>query len=52
MAALRAMAVDVWMVTGDNHTTAEAIGDELGIGTDRIIAGATLYVCVCVCVCV
>jgi P-type E1-E2 ATPase len=30
----------VWMVTGDNKTTAEAIGDELGIGTNRIIAGA------------
>jgi len=38
--ALQGMDVDVWMVTGDNKTTAEAIGDELGIPTKRIIAGA------------
>jgi Cu+-exporting ATPase len=40
VSALKGMGVDVWMVTGDNKTTAEAIGDELGIGTNRIIAGA------------
>lgn len=28
------------MVAGDNRTTAEAIGDELGISSGRIIAGA------------
>ena len=37
---LKTMGIDVWMVTGDNRTTAEAIGDEVGISKDRIIAGA------------
>jgi P-type Cu+ transporter len=40
VAALKAMGMDVWMVTGDNRTTATAIGDELGIPIDRIVAGA------------
>lgn len=40
VATLHRMKVDVWMVTGDNKTTAEAIGDEIGISTDKIIAGA------------
>ncbi|CAE7678928.1 HMA5 [Symbiodinium microadriaticum] len=40
VAALKAMGMDVWMVTGDNKTTAAAIGDELGIPNDRIVAGA------------
>ena len=37
---LRQLGVDVWMVTGDNKTTAEAIADELEICKDRVIAGA------------
>lgn len=31
VAFLRSMGIDVWMVTGDNRTTAEAIADELDI---------------------
>lgn len=31
--------VDVWMVTGDNRTTAETVGNELYIGKDRVLAG-------------
>lgn len=37
--ALRTLGVDVWMVTGDNQTTAEAIAEELDIPTDRVLAG-------------
>eukprot|EP01041_Mallomonas_annulata_P010544 gene10544-21984_t len=40
LAALRAMHIDVWIVTGDNRTTAEAVGDDLGVARDRIVAGA------------
>lgn len=40
VASLKAMGMDVWMVTGDNKTTASAIGEELGIPVDRIVAGA------------
>eukprot|EP00602_Paraphysomonas_sp_CaronLab_P008621 CAMPEP_0185034404 /NCGR_PEP_ID=MMETSP1103-20130426/24264_1 /TAXON_ID=36769 /ORGANISM="Paraphysomonas bandaiensis, Strain Caron Lab Isolate" /LENGTH=1244 /DNA_ID=CAMNT_0027571049 /DNA_START=102 /DNA_END=3836 /DNA_ORIENTATION=+ len=40
IAALKRMGIDIWMVTGDNRTTAEAIGDELHIPQDRIVAGA------------
>jgi P-type Cu+ transporter len=40
VAALKARGIDLWMVTGDNRTTASAIGDELEIPQDRIIAGA------------
>eukprot|EP00604_Paraphysomonas_vestita_P002067 CAMPEP_0174820528 /NCGR_PEP_ID=MMETSP1107-20130205/4426_1 /TAXON_ID=36770 /ORGANISM="Paraphysomonas vestita, Strain GFlagA" /LENGTH=519 /DNA_ID=CAMNT_0016036059 /DNA_START=11 /DNA_END=1567 /DNA_ORIENTATION=- len=38
--SLKSMGIDLWMVTGDNRTTASAIGDELEIPQDRIIAGA------------
>lgn len=38
--ALRSAGVDVWMVTGDNKTTAEAIADEFGIPKDRVVSGA------------
>lgn len=37
--ALRSLGVDVWMVTGDNQTTAEAIAEELDIPTNRVLAG-------------
>lgn len=39
IAVLRSMGIDVWMVTGDNRTTAEAIADELDIPKDRVVAG-------------
>ena len=38
--ALRSMGMDVWMVTGDNKTTAEAIADQFDIPKDRVISGA------------
>lgn len=37
--ALRDRHVDVWMITGDNPTTANAVGKIVGIPTDNIIAG-------------
>jgi len=40
VAALRAQGVAVWMVTGDNARTAKALGAEVGIPTENIIAGA------------
>ena len=39
LCALKHMGIEVWMVTGDNRTTAECIGEELGITKDRIVAG-------------
>ncbi|MCC7367253.1 MAG: copper-translocating P-type ATPase [Chloroflexi bacterium] len=36
VAQLKALGLDVWMVTGDNRATAEAIGREVGI--ERIMA--------------
>lgn len=38
--ALKERGIDLWMVTGDNRTTALAIGDELNIPQDRVIAGS------------
>jgi Cu+-exporting ATPase len=35
---LRAAGVDVWMITGDRAAVAAAIGAEVGIGADRILA--------------
>lgn len=37
--ALQSRGVAVWMLSGDNQTTAEAIGAMVGIGKDNIIAG-------------
>ena len=38
--ALKGMGLDVWMVTGDNKTTAEAIASQLNIPKERIVSGA------------
>jgi Cu+-exporting ATPase len=35
---MRKMNIDVYMITGDNRRTAEAIGREVGIPEDRILA--------------
>jgi Cu+-exporting ATPase len=38
VARLGRAGIDVWMITGDRRATAEAIGAEVGIGPDRIVA--------------
>jgi P-type Cu+ transporter len=35
---LRRSGVEIWMLTGDRRATAEAIGAEVGIGPERIVA--------------
>ena len=35
---LQAAGIDVWMITGDRATVAQAIGAEVGIGPERILA--------------
>lgn len=37
--SLRGRGVDVWMISGDNPTTAKAVGKIVGIPPDNIIAG-------------
>ena len=39
IASLRARGVDIWMISGDNPKTARAVGAEVFIAPDRIIAG-------------
>jgi Cu+-exporting ATPase len=39
VAALRALGLDTWMLTGDTAATARAIAAEAGIPADRVIAG-------------
>jgi P-type Cu+ transporter len=38
IARLRSAGVDVWMLTGDRRATAEAVGREVGIDPERILA--------------
>jgi len=38
IAALEKLGIKVWMLTGDNVVTAKAIGKELGIAEERILA--------------
>lgn len=37
--ALRDRGIDVWMISGDNPTTANTVGKMVGIPPDNIIAG-------------
>ncbi|KAF6793724.1 copper resistance-associated p-type atpase [Colletotrichum sojae] len=39
LATLRKQGIDVWMISGDNVKTANAVGAMVGIPQDRIIAG-------------
>ncbi|KAI9758043.1 MAG: hypothetical protein M1815_005320 [Lichina confinis] len=37
--AIRRRGIDVWMISGDNATTAHAVGEQVGIDREHIIAG-------------
>lgn len=37
--ALQSRGIEVWMLSGDNPTTARAVGTMVGIGEDNVIAG-------------
>jgi P-type Cu+ transporter len=39
LSALRKQGLSIWMISGDNATTATAVGDQLGISATNIIAG-------------
>ncbi|KAI0625770.1 copper-transporting P-type ATPase [Pyrenophora tritici-repentis] len=39
ISALKARGIDVWMLSGDNLTTANAVGAQIGIPSSNIIAG-------------
>ncbi|RAR15031.1 heavy metal translocatin [Stemphylium lycopersici] len=39
ISALQARGIDVWMLSGDNPTTANAVGAQVGISSSNIIAG-------------
>lgn len=39
VAALQARGIDVWMLSGDNPTTAVAVGAQVGIPSSNVIAG-------------
>ncbi|KAF2836226.1 heavy metal translocatin [Patellaria atrata CBS 101060] len=39
VAALQSRGIAVWMLSGDNHITATAVGAEIGIDASNIIAG-------------
>ncbi|KAJ3060465.1 hypothetical protein HK102_009481, partial [Quaeritorhiza haematococci] len=39
VAGLRTRGMDVFLLTGDNPATARAVGAELGLAADRVIAG-------------
>jgi len=39
VSTLQSLGLDVWMLTGDNATTAESIANEVGISSNRIRAG-------------
>ncbi|MDW8290620.1 MAG: heavy metal translocating P-type ATPase [Armatimonadota bacterium] len=41
VAQLQAMGLEVWMVTGDQRTVAEAIAREVGISAERVLAAVS-----------